>query len=184
LKHNGAIGAPQFPVGKRRLVRLQYCSSIATKTGKVRIWRAALGLPIVVESERIWRMSFWTADRDRELMRLKKLGHSAARIAATLGSTRGAVIGRWHRLQGTQFASVSKRRSEEAARRAQNRACRDDHRQKVAAFLKNVIDRGACRDAAIVEARHGGATLQEIGDFFGLTRERVRQLEERAKSAA
>jgi hypothetical protein len=44
--------------------------------------------------------SFWTPDRDEKLRRLGGEGLSAGKIAEKLGTTRGSVIGRLHRLSG------------------------------------------------------------------------------------
>ena len=38
------------------------------------------------------------------------------------------------------------------------------------------------RDELIVKARRDGETLQKIGDAFGLTRERIRQIVEKNKN--
>jgi hypothetical protein len=129
-------------------------------------------------------MRFWTTEHDAELVRLKEVGWSAARIGGALGCTRGMVIGRWHRLQHTEFPSHQKRKDEEAARKADRRAKRDDRRQRVGRDLERLLSGGTSRGVAIVEARRDGATLQDIADFFGVTRERIRQIEEREKSAA
>src|SRR3984893_18179303 len=44
--------------------------------------------------------SFWTPERDERLRRLEAEGLSAAKIGEKPGTTRGAVLGRLHRLSG------------------------------------------------------------------------------------
>ena len=53
---------------------------------------------------------FWTPERDEELKRHEAAGLSAAKIAAQLGTTRGAVLGRSNRLRGKVFKSDLERR--------------------------------------------------------------------------
>ena len=62
-------------------------------------------------------------------------------------------------------------------------------RSEVAEHLRTIIARAAehltARERAIIESHYGtdgrpARTLQEIGDFFGLTRERIRQIEARS----
>jgi hypothetical protein len=55
-------------------------------------------------------MPYWTPERDEELRRHEAAGLSAAKIAALLGTTRGAILGRSNRLRGKVFKSDLERR--------------------------------------------------------------------------
>src|ERR1700730_407467 len=60
--------------------------------------------------------SFWTPERDERLRRLEAEGLSAAKIGEKLGTTRGAVLGRLHRLSGAALTYPSYIRQEKKAR--------------------------------------------------------------------
>jgi hypothetical protein len=109
---------------------------------------------------------------------LQGAGISAAKIAQKLGTTRGAVIGRLHRLSGASLTYPSYIRSEKEARARS--AARFKERSRVASTvipkMKQEIARGVDRNDAIARARKAGATLKAIGDALGLTKERVRQI--------
>jgi hypothetical protein len=122
--------------------------------------------------------SFWTPKRDEQLRQLDGDGFSAAKIAESLGTTRNAVLGRLHRLNGASltFPSYIKQLEEGRARTAARMKERDRVATKVIAKLHQEIARGVDRYEAIARARKAGVTLQAIGDAMGITRERVRQI--------
>ena len=60
--------------------------------------------------------SFWTPERDARLRYLEAEGFSAAKIAEKLGTSRGAVPGRLHRLSGATLTYPSYIRQEKEAR--------------------------------------------------------------------
>ncbi len=122
--------------------------------------------------------SFWTPKRDEQLRRLRDDGLSAAKIAEKLGTTRSAVIGRLHRLTGALYTFPSYiRQAKEARARSAVRIKERARLQRAAiARMQQEVARGVERDQAIARARQGGATLRAIGDVFGITRERVRQI--------
>src|SRR5712671_4136995 len=64
--------------------------------------------------------SFWTLERDERLRRLEAEGLSAAKIGEKLGTTRGAVLGRLHRLSGVAltYPSYTRQANETRARNA------------------------------------------------------------------
>jgi hypothetical protein len=120
----------------------------------------------------------WTPKRDEQMQQLQREGLSAAKVAMQLGTTRGAVIGRLHRLSGVSLTFPSYTRQEKEARARS--AARQKERERVASTvllkMQQEIARGVGRDNAIVRARKGGATLKAIGDALGLTREWIRQI--------
>jgi hypothetical protein len=120
----------------------------------------------------------WTPKRDEQLQQLQREGLSAAKIAEQVGTTRGAVIGRLHRLSGVSLTFPSYIRQEKEARARS--AARQKERERVASTvllkMKQAIARGLDRNRAIVRARQAGAPLQAIGDALGLTGERARQI--------
>jgi hypothetical protein len=95
-----------------------------------------------------------------------KLGFSAAKIAEKLGTSRGAVLGRLHRLSGATLTYPSYIRQEKEARA--RAAARTKERTRVESTviprLQQEIARGVGRDRAIAKARKAGATLRAIGD--------------------
>src|ERR1700736_2279944 len=64
--------------------------------------------------------SFWTPERDERLRYLEAEGFSAAKIAEKLGTSRGAVLGRLHRLSGVAltYPSYTRQANETRARNA------------------------------------------------------------------
>jgi hypothetical protein len=122
--------------------------------------------------------SFWTAERDERLRRLEAEGLSAAKIAAKLGTTRDAVLGRSHRLSGASltYPSYLRLANEARARKAARRKKQERLNHAALSKIRQETARGIGRDRAIVRARKAGATLKAIGDVFGITRERVRQI--------
>jgi hypothetical protein len=130
--------------------------------------------------------SFWTPKRDEQLLQLEGYGFTAAKIAEALGTTRGAVLGRSHRLSGASlaFPSYIRQEKEARARSAARRKKRERVQSTVIPKMQQEIARGVERDRTIVRARKAGATLQAIADALGLTRERVRQIVEAQSSSA
>jgi hypothetical protein len=125
------------------------------------------------------RSSWWTNARDAELRRLESQGKSAAEIARAIGTTRNAVIGRSVRLRGLRFPSQL-RRNERERKAAKCRTAEKRARQLAAVeAMRAELSWGVPREQAIGEAIASGATLQQIGDTLGITREWARQLGER-----
>jgi hypothetical protein len=114
--------------------------------------------------------SFWTPERDERLRYLEAEGFSAAKIAERLGTSRGAVLGRLHRLSGATLTYPSYIRQEKEARA--RAAARTKERTRVESTvisrLQQEIARGVGRDRAIARARKAGATLRAIGDAVGI----------------
>lgn len=55
-----------------------------------------------------WKNSFWTPDRDEEMLQMRSDNYSASEIAKAIGSTRGAVLGRIDRLRKAGKLKVGK----------------------------------------------------------------------------
>ena len=125
--------------------------------------------------------SFWTLERDERLRRLEAEGLSAAKIGEKLGTTRSAVLGRLHRLNGAALTYSSYIRQEKEARA--RAAARMKERKRVESTviprMQQEITRGVDRNRAIAKARKAGATLRAIGDAVGISKESVRQIAER-----
>jgi len=114
----------------------------------------------------------WTDHEDRQLIRLWPTS-SASKIAAKLGKTRNAVIGRMHRINRTYVDRPSKwklRRRQLVAEAKKQR-----HEREVAALAKfrKELDGGVQRNAAIKHAFRDGARLVAIGNLVGVTRQAV-----------
>ena len=122
--------------------------------------------------------SFWTLERDERLRRLEAEGLSAAKIGEKLGTTRGAVLGRLHRLSGAALTYPSYVRQEKEAR--ERAAARMKERKRaegtVIPRMQQEITRGVNRNRAIAKARKAGATLRAIGEAVGISKEWVRQI--------
>jgi hypothetical protein len=122
--------------------------------------------------------SFWTLERDERLRRLEAEGLSAAKIGEKLGTTRGAVLGRLHRLSGAALTYPSYVRQEKEAR--ERAAARMKERKRVESAviprMQQEITRGVNRNRAIAKARKAGATLRAIGEAVGISKEWVRQI--------
>jgi hypothetical protein len=121
-------------------------------------------------------MSFWNTKRDKILQKLQASGHSAAQIAERLGTTRGAVIGRSARLRGLVFASQLRREAAEKALREKRLRERKRRVKEALSVLKQALARGAKRHVAATKAKAAGATYQEIGNYFGVSRQAVHQM--------
>jgi hypothetical protein len=119
----------------------------------------------------------WTPARDKRLLQLQGAGRSAAEIARTMGTTRGAVIGRSLRLRGIVYQSSIdswKRANAKAlaARRAEGRSFEPPEvRRKALREMAKAIVRGMPRSEAIWRANQAGALWREIGDYFGISRQ-------------
>src|SRR4249920_1608521 len=126
--------------------------------------------------------SFWTPERDERLRRLEAEGLSAAKIAEKLGTTRGAVLGRLHRLSGAAltYPSYIRQEKEARARAAARMKERKRAESTVIPRMQQEIARGVDRNRAITKARKAGATLKSIGDVLGISKEWVRQIAESA----
>jgi hypothetical protein len=122
--------------------------------------------------------SFWTPERDERLRRLEEEGLSAAKIGEKLGTTRGAVLGRLHRLSGAALTYPSYIRQEKEARARAAARMKDRKRVEstVMPRMQQEIARGVGRNRAIARARKAGATLRAIGDAVGSSKEWVRQI--------
>jgi IS30 family transposase len=129
--------------------------------------------------------SFWTLERDERLRRLEAEGLSTAKIAEKLGTTRGAVLGRLHRLSGAALTYPSYIRQEKEARA--RAAARMKERKRVESTviprMQQEITRGVDRNRVIARARKAGATLRAIGDAVGISKEGVRQIAVREREA-
>ena len=120
--------------------------------------------------------SFWTPERDERLRYLEAEGFSAAKIAEKLGTSRGAVLGRLHRLSGAAltYASYIRQKKKARARAAARMKERKRVESAVIPRMQQEIMRGVGRDRAIARARKAGATLRAIGDAVGISKEWVR----------
>jgi hypothetical protein len=115
----------------------------------------------------------WTPRRDAYLLRLQKLGLSGIRIAAQLGTTKGAVLGRLNRLNGIVFRSEEARaKKQREAVQARRTAAERKERALLKALQKN-IERGMARDEAMARASAGGLSLQAIGKSMDITKQAV-----------
>jgi hypothetical protein len=122
--------------------------------------------------------SFWTLESDERLRRLEAEGLSAAKIGEKLGTTRGAVLGRLHRLSGAAltYPSYIRQEKEARARAAARMKERKRAESTVIPRMQQEIMRGVDRNRAIAKARKAGATLRAIGDAVGISKEWVRQI--------
>ena len=121
-------------------------------------------------------VTFWTAEKDRQLRRLEAAGLSAAQIADRIGTTRNAVIGRSARLRGLVFPSQLRRQRTEQALRAARLRQKKERMAGPLAAMRRAIARGTPRDVAIVSAVKAQVTYQAIADELGLSRQRVQQI--------
>src|SRR3981081_2279167 len=122
-------------------------------------------------------VTFWTPRRDAKLREMWDT-HTAIDIAAELGTTRNAVIGRIHRIMGSYQEKIAKQLAAARDVTRKKRKLQETRQRAIVATMLRRIDAGTARDKAIARARAEGATLQTIGDAIGITRERVRQIVE------
>ena len=121
-------------------------------------------------------MTFWTADKDKQLQRLEAAGLSGAQIADRIGTTRGAVIGRSARLRGLIFPSQLQRQRRERALRVARLRQKEERFAVPLASMRRAIARGTPRNIAIVLAVKAHVTYQAIADELGISRQRVQQI--------
>jgi hypothetical protein len=114
----------------------------------------------------------WSTVEDAELTRLWP-SHSASEIAAKLGKTRSAVIGRMHRINGTYVGRSYRYKTERSERAAERRRVAVKRETLAMATMEKNVARGTPRNRAIKLAFDGGARLKVIGAFFGITRQAV-----------
>lgn len=110
----------------------------------------------------------WTPERDAVLLRLWPT-MTAREIAAEIGASRSAVLGRYHRLRGNG-------RQYQQTRRAKEQIVRDAKRQiKINALrdLERSLAKGVDRDTAILAASAAGATYRAIADVVGVSHQMI-----------
>jgi hypothetical protein len=120
--------------------------------------------------------SYWTPERDKHLQKLEAAGLSATQIAARLGTTRNAVIGRSARLRHLVFPSQMQREKREKALAAERRQQKKRRIEAALAAMRRAIAKGTPRAIAIAAAVHAHATCQAVGNALGLSRQRVHQI--------
>jgi len=120
--------------------------------------------------------TFWTAEEDKQLQKLEAAGLSAAQIAARLGMTRNAVIGRSVRLRGLIFPSQIQRQRTERALHAAHLREQKERTAMSLASMRRMMAKGTPRDMAIASAVRAKVIYQAIADELGLTRQRVQQI--------
>jgi hypothetical protein len=125
-------------------------------------------------------VTFWTAEKDRQLRRLEAAGLSAAQIADRIGTTRNAVIGRSVRLRGLIFPSQLQRQRSERALHAARLRQQKERTAVSLASMRRAIARGTPRDVAIVLAVKAHVIYRAIADELGLSRQRVHQIVSRS----
>jgi hypothetical protein len=124
----------------------------------------------------------WSPEQDAELKRLWP-DASASQIAKKMGTTRNAVIGRIHRLEGgyPQYESALRRaRAVEAKKR---RAARRAEELIIINAMKDRLSSGHCRDRAILLACEAGARQRVIAKECGISYQRVQQILVREKES-
>jgi transcriptional regulator with XRE-family HTH domain len=110
----------------------------------------------------------WTRARDQRLMAYQAQGLSAREIAAKLGTSRSAVIGRSIRLRGIVYQSnIDSWKRANAKRKKGPRKPEAMRRQAIAQMAKD-LRRGVPRAEAMLRAS-AGALWRDIGDFFGVS---------------
>jgi hypothetical protein len=106
--------------------------------------------------------------RDRAIHEARRLGVASSAIGDALGLSR-IHIWRILVLQGAPERELKERAKKH--RKERERIVR-----RAMDALRLAIARGASRDQTMAEAYKAGLTLRAIGDVYGLTRERVRQI--------
>jgi hypothetical protein len=125
-------------------------------------------------------VTFWTAEKDKQLQRLAAAGLSAAQIADRIGTTRNAVIGRSVRLRGLIFPSQIQRQRRERAFRAARLRQQKKRTAVLLASMRRAIAKGTPRNMAIVSAVKAHVTYEVIANELGITRQRVQQIVSRS----
>ena len=125
-------------------------------------------------------VTFWTAEKDKQLQRLEAAGLSAAQIAGRIGTTRNAVIGRSARVRGLIFPSQLRRQRRDRALLAARLRQQKERIAVPLASMRRAIARGTPRNIAIVLAVKAHVTYQAIADELGISRQRVQQIVSRS----
>jgi hypothetical protein len=118
----------------------------------------------------------WTAEKDKQLLKLLAKGLTARQIGERIGMGRNAVIGRSARLRGLVFPYTARRKKRDQARRRERELKRKRVTDAALAAMRRAIAKGIERDDAIVAAVEARATYQAIADELGLTRQRIQQI--------
>src|ERR1700722_2723510 len=121
-------------------------------------------------------VSFWTAEKDRQLQKREAVGLSAAQITERIGTTRNAVIGRSVRLRDLVFPSQLQRQRTERALRAARLRQQKERTAVVLASMRRAMARGTPRDVAIVSAVKAKVTYRAIAEELGISKQRVQQI--------
>ena len=90
----------------------------------------------------------WKHAEDAELLRLWP-EHSASEIAAHIGRTRNAVIGRYHRINKTYSAWIVQRRQQRKAVTAKKREKKAIAEDKALSLLVASLTAGQARNTAV-----------------------------------
>jgi hypothetical protein len=114
---------------------------------------------------------YWTPERDAELKRHEAAGLSTAEIAALLGTTKSAIIGRSNRLRGNLFKSDAKRWERQRIPVAQKRA-----EAALFAAVRADIAAGINRDVMVKRALAAGIGRAAIEELIGLSFGEVYQI--------
>ena len=134
------------------------------------------GAPGVTSCQAGGMRRFWTPKRDAILREGEAAGMSASEIAAALGTTRNAVIGRSHRLRGTIFPSQLSIAAAAREQSARTHAEKNARKAVVLARMIAFVAEGEPRGRAIVRALDEGVTLRDCGSALGVSYERCRRL--------
>lgn len=136
----------------------------------------------------------WSTSRKDEALKVEAVAATLAgesfRAAAERLGTCDSSITQWKRdptILGAASALAASIKAEKAARLAAEAAEREAEaervRAQVAAENAPVLAKMSPRHAAMMQMRVDGFSLQEVGDRFEITRERVRQIEARWRFA-
>jgi hypothetical protein len=121
------------------------------------------------------RKSYWTPERD-ELLRQLWPTLSAGQIAAEMGTTRSAVLGRYHRLWGNGEQYKQTQKAKQKAEKQGVSASRRRAQNVAMVELGRNLAQGMDRGVAVIAARGAGATLRSIADALGVSKSRVYQI--------
>ena len=119
--------------------------------------------------------SGWTPERDEELYRLWPT-LSASQIAAEMGTTRSAVLGRYHRLWGNGEQYKQTQKARQKAEKQSVSALKRQAQNVAMVELGRNLAQGIDRKAAVIAARGAGATGRSIADALGISKSRVYQI--------